>query len=624
MVSVMIDRRAGLSSATAMKGPCRAATTANVTLAGLQTIDGVSLVAGDRVLVKDQTNATDNGIRIVDTGDWARAKDFSRNDDVVKGTRVAITDGTVNASGTWQVDTESPITFDTDDIDFVFVERVDPADIINMTEASALTGAELVHVVQSSNNRKTTVGDILEALDQKPAATAGISAGFSLSTSGAVVQGNVFSPNVRDYGAAGDGAANDATAFNSAKATNKLVLIPKPPTAYNFSTPVTTGGNAWFPDPSTPWSELTDGGNLNLWRGRATDLTPGANIWRLSDRLFVGYAASAFAGNTIISDEGTSWLGDEATAPMYLAVNAGVLWMSGLGDPSLEAYNQPYGFVAGVKTSTNGRIGFGSAVVADEAATAAWCFIAEIQRESGSGSVYGIEFAAKNKGNNAVMTPNAQVSGVFGVWAAGGGDNAFGGNSANPSTAAMVVLKNSNTWNSGIIFMKDALTNGEAIAMSSEGVGGAHGAHWYNAAGNQVFTVQSTATDAVSWLLQRTNAGLLVGAASRTLFSVADNTSGVNYLTVVGGPTGSGGLLRSDGSDTNSSVRVRGKGTGGVHLQDGAQANKVSVDTTGISFFAAGTAAKQTVTGSRGGNAALASLLTALAAYGLLTDSSSA
>jgi hypothetical protein len=44
----------------------------------------------------------------------------------------------------------------------------------------------------------------------------------------------------------------------------------------------------------------------------------------------------------------------------------------------------------------------------------------------------------------------------------------------------------------------------------------------------------------------------------------------------------------------------------------------------GISFFGAGVASKQTVVGSRGANAALASLLTALATYGLVTDSSTA
>jgi hypothetical protein len=58
-------------------------------------------------------------------------------------------------------------------------------------------------------------------------------------------------------------------------------------------------------------------------------------------------------------------------------------------------------------------------------------------------------------------------------------------------------------------------------------------------------------------------------------------------------------------------------------LQTGGGTSRLKWDATGLSFFAGTTAAKQSVTGSRGGNAALASLLTALATYGLLTDSSS-
>ena len=68
MTSIMIDRTDGLSSAAAIKGPCHVATTTNISLYGLQTIDGVSVVSGDRVLVKDQTAAYENGIYICDTG----------------------------------------------------------------------------------------------------------------------------------------------------------------------------------------------------------------------------------------------------------------------------------------------------------------------------------------------------------------------------------------------------------------------------------------------------------------------------------------------------------------------------------------------------------------------------
>ena len=55
--------------------PVRVATTANITLSGTQTIDGVSLSVGDRVLVKDQTDQKQNGIYVVASSTWSRATD---------------------------------------------------------------------------------------------------------------------------------------------------------------------------------------------------------------------------------------------------------------------------------------------------------------------------------------------------------------------------------------------------------------------------------------------------------------------------------------------------------------------------------------------------------------------
>jgi hypothetical protein len=55
------------------KEPAQAATTANITLSGLQTVDGVALVAGNIVLVKNQTNSAQNGIYAVSSGAWTYA-----------------------------------------------------------------------------------------------------------------------------------------------------------------------------------------------------------------------------------------------------------------------------------------------------------------------------------------------------------------------------------------------------------------------------------------------------------------------------------------------------------------------------------------------------------------------
>lgn len=122
------DRLYGLVSGAAIKIPCITATTANITLSAAQTIDGVAVVTGDRVLVKNQTDATENGIYAVDSGDWERAKDFDGNNDVVKGTFVYVTDGTTTV-GYWRVTTEDDIVIDTDDIDWEQALVNDASDI---------------------------------------------------------------------------------------------------------------------------------------------------------------------------------------------------------------------------------------------------------------------------------------------------------------------------------------------------------------------------------------------------------------------------------------------------------------------------------------------------------------
>lgn len=59
-----------------VKASCVVATTANISLAGTQTIDGVAVTVGQRVLVKDQSSAAANGLYLVASGSWTRTTDF--------------------------------------------------------------------------------------------------------------------------------------------------------------------------------------------------------------------------------------------------------------------------------------------------------------------------------------------------------------------------------------------------------------------------------------------------------------------------------------------------------------------------------------------------------------------
>jgi hypothetical protein len=85
----------GVAQGLDIKDSCKAATTANITLSGTQTIDGISIVADDRVLVKDQSTQTENGIYICAAGAWSRAADFATGA-AEAGAFTFVEQGTVN------------------------------------------------------------------------------------------------------------------------------------------------------------------------------------------------------------------------------------------------------------------------------------------------------------------------------------------------------------------------------------------------------------------------------------------------------------------------------------------------------------------------------------------------
>lgn len=100
------------------KQSVRAATTGNIPLAGLQVIDGVQLVAGDRVLVKNQASPKDNGIWIVAVGVWVRAKDADASVEVTSGMIVSVEQGLMLADTIWQLVTDGVIVLGTTDLAF--------------------------------------------------------------------------------------------------------------------------------------------------------------------------------------------------------------------------------------------------------------------------------------------------------------------------------------------------------------------------------------------------------------------------------------------------------------------------------------------------------------------------
>jgi hypothetical protein len=92
------------------------ATTANITLSGEQTIDGV-LTSTSRILVKDQTNQTQNGIYRTSSGAWTRTSDADIANEIL-GSTVYVERGTANAATQWSNNNTS-ITLGTTNITFI-------------------------------------------------------------------------------------------------------------------------------------------------------------------------------------------------------------------------------------------------------------------------------------------------------------------------------------------------------------------------------------------------------------------------------------------------------------------------------------------------------------------------
>jgi phage-related tail fiber protein len=97
------------------------ATTAHIAMNGLQTIDGVSVTAGKRVLVKDQAAGKDNGLYIASVGAWARTDDVDVSAEMTPGLFVHIEQGTANSDSIWQLTTDAPVVLGTTALTFEMV-----------------------------------------------------------------------------------------------------------------------------------------------------------------------------------------------------------------------------------------------------------------------------------------------------------------------------------------------------------------------------------------------------------------------------------------------------------------------------------------------------------------------
>jgi hypothetical protein len=100
------------------KQSVRMAATGNISLNGIQTLDGIAGAANDRVLVPFQTDPKENGIYVMSANAWARSADADTNPEVTSALIVSVEQGTTLADTRWQLITDGPIVVGTTALTF--------------------------------------------------------------------------------------------------------------------------------------------------------------------------------------------------------------------------------------------------------------------------------------------------------------------------------------------------------------------------------------------------------------------------------------------------------------------------------------------------------------------------
>jgi phage-related tail fiber protein len=171
------------------KNSVHVATTANITLSGTQTVDGIALAANDRVLVKNQTTASQNGIYVVATGTWTRATDANSNALVTSGLYTFVEEGSAGAGSGWVLTTTNPISLGTTNLSFTQFNGI----------ASLTAGAGLTKTGNTVDIGTVSSARIVVNADNIDLATTGVTAGVGYNNFSVDAYGRITTASIQSY-----------------------------------------------------------------------------------------------------------------------------------------------------------------------------------------------------------------------------------------------------------------------------------------------------------------------------------------------------------------------------------------------------------------------------------------
>ena len=443
-----------------------------------------------------------------------------------------------------------------------------------------------------------------------------------------------------------------------------------------------------YPNPTLTWATATSSGATDYGSGGFFANSSSPQIFRFADRVFIAEAANNFAGHQVPDPgtswptnaaNGIEWISANSALVVHTSESvAGGKYSGGFLSKLETGMNATTAIAVAGATVLNkagasgwagyfdlnhklGTVGFGIEIAAknqnadvtgDSYATSTGGGTFGLHINTGDNAFGGtadynttaaINIAGGNGGNTTKHYMGIRVAsgalavdgGGFGVvmsmaqkhmleWMVSAGNRGAEIRSDNATTGA----------NTDLVFEANGLslygTNDKRVFRATHTASGVNNLKIYNQATTFFPGIQAEGDDTTIGIYYVSKGTIghrfCSNASEGAIHAIIGGTvtSPVNYWRMYGSTTGNGVLMTVDGSDTNNAIVFQSKGTGQVQLRSGDDTTKFAVNNTGIAFYGGTPAAKPTISGSRGANAALADLLTELATLGLITDSTSA
>lgn len=158
-----------VSAGLSIKAPVRVASTANVDISSPgAVIDGVTLEVTERVLLKNQTDASKNGLYSFNGADVAMTRTFDANSsaEMKAGTYTYVTDGTVNNDTAWVITTNNPIVLDTTNLTFSNFSAVVVPDASSSVKGKVMLAGDLAGIGSTAASPKLkNIARVFNVLD---------------------------------------------------------------------------------------------------------------------------------------------------------------------------------------------------------------------------------------------------------------------------------------------------------------------------------------------------------------------------------------------------------------------------------------------------------------------------